>query len=339
MKGTLRILAGLGTVAVLAALVAPAALAQCPAAREFGAFGGKTNTKIIIDTNGLQDANLEVGTFWESGNSNTNAGGLHFNSPPLCPSQGNAALGALPWWQQGIAGSLNQPPFRAIRGFVASPGCEMNLCPSNGAFLTVVVEDQTGDGSDAGFTAYTVDETPAKPRWWDHGRTENDVIGNFTHIMNRFPKVDVTSSTGPPPNTRVNNQYADLAINFHGVSGAVNTPLPASNTLASYDIMMFHGLDIPGDPGRARSLWTQLKSIPYSDAAVVGDNIQVSCPDTAGDTYLAVGVTYKGGSGPAVKSFYVGASTRVECNPNIADPDDKPTIRPSHKKAAKPAGR
>lgn len=337
MKGSLKVLAALGATAMVAALLAPAALAQCPAGREFANFGGMSTVTPVyrIDTNGLQDNNNEIGTFWESSNSNNNAGGQHFGVPSTCPTQGVNGVSA-PWWLQGTTTYI-PPPFRGIRGFVASPGCTMTLCPNNGASLTVVVEDQTADGSDAGFIAYMADETPAATRWWDYGRTApaNGVPGNYQHTMERFPKANVTSSSGPPPGTTVTNGYANVDVNFHGVSGAGNTALPASSAIASYDIVMFHG---GSDPGRQRSAWSPLKSIPYSDAAVVGDQIAVPCPDTAGDTFLAVGVTYKGGAGPAVKSVLVGGSTAVECNPNIAQPDDdkgKPKFRPGH---AKPLG-
>lgn len=337
MKGSLKVLTALGATVVVAALLAPAALAQCAAAREFAGFGGKASiTPVIrIDTTPLQDTGNEIATFWESSTSANNAGGEHFGLPSTCPSQGGG--GALPWWQQGNT-TFIPAPFRGIRGFIASPGCTMTLCPGAGASLTVVVEDQTADGSDAGFIAYTVDETPPATRWWDHGRTQpaGGVPGNYTHQMELFPKVNVTSSSGPPPGTTVTNSYANVDVNFHGATGAANTPLPASSTIASYDIMMFHGAT---DPGRHRTAgWTQLKSIPYSDAAVVGDQIAVPCPDGVGDTFLAVGVTYKGGAGPAVKSVLVGRSQAVECDPNIAQPDDdvqKPKFRPGH---AKPLG-
>jgi len=44
-------------------------------------------------------------------------------------------------------------------------------------------------------------------------------------------------------------------------------------------------------------------------------------------------VTYKGGSGPSVKSVLVGGSTAVECTPSIAEPEQpKAKFRPGHRK-------
>jgi len=337
MNRTLGSLARPSIVIALAALIGPEAHAQCANAREFAGFGGMvTNTTVIrIDTNGLRDSNLEVASFWVTSDSTINSGGPHFGTPSLCPSQGGI-FGAVPWWQQGTSDN-NPPPFRGIRGFVASPGCEMTLCPPDGASLTVVVEDITADGKDAGFIAYTVDETPPTTRWWDHGRTEDDVVGLFTHTMQRFPKITVTYAYGPAPFITIGNNYADLRINFHGVSGPNNTPLSATAAIASYDVMKFFGQH---DPGRLRSAWTLLKTIPYEGVGIVGDQVQVPCPDTTGDSFLALGVTYKGGAGPPVKSIYVGRSISIECNPNIADPEQpKPKLRPAHKKPLSASGR
>lgn len=310
MKGMFKILLGVMAVALVAAMVAPSALAQCPQAREFGMFGGgMAANKIRIDMSAAGTQNitgLEIGRFWENGvPANTNSG---------CPSTPE-------WWVDAGA------PQRSIRGFIASPTCTMTVCPGVGASLNVVVEDETADGSNAGFIMFQVDETPASARWWDLERTANAPPGSGTTTIVpflNFPTVQVVGSVGPPPGTTVTNDYVDIAVNYHGAAGAANTRTPASTGIAAYDIMMSQGA---ADPGRSRASWMPLKQVNYTDASVSGDVIAVPCSgNPADDTFLAVGIEFVDG----VKSALVGEAVAVECDPNLADPEPK-IERPNRK--------
>lgn len=332
MKPSMRFLMGLGAALVIVALAAPAAFAQCPEAREVAMSGnGKTHGRIGVDTQAeipLLNNQTEVATFWETGTSN-NAGGAHFGTPSTCPS--DSGLAGAPWWKFGGAGNPD-PLTRSIQFFISSPGCTLPFCPAQEASITVLVEDQTADGTDAGFITYTANEIPGPIRWWDLARTDpaTQPSNDVTHIMHAFPTVDTTSSVGPPPNTTVTNNYRDVSINTWVVGPA--GPLPPNAVIDSFDIVYHHG---PGEPstGRVRSGWTALSSIPYANAGVIGDQILVPCPTIVDDTFLAVGITVDG-----VPSYYVGKSTAVECDPNIAEPDD-PTIRPRNQLRQKPLGR
>ena len=153
--------------------------------------------------------------------------------------------------------------------------------------------DQTANGFNAGFIAYSVDETPAGQRWWDLARTDPDASSgsSVTHVMSFYPSVEIVASSGAPPRVTITNNYEDVGILFHGVQGPDNTPLPGSARLRSYDVLWFNGA---GDPGRARSLWTLAKKIPYQDAAIVSDSVGVPCP-TDQHTMFAIGLTWEAG--------------------------------------------
>ncbi len=326
MKRTLNILAGLAAAVAIVALLAPASFAQCPQAREFGALaGGKTSSKINIDVSGFTNTNNESAQFWQTG---VPANGTGVGAAGSCHSQG--ADIAIAWWQ-----SLTDPGLRGIRGFVAQVGCTLPVCPESGASLTFLVEDVTADGQGAGFVMYTTDETPQGARWYDHARTDPAAAEGSValHAMGSFPDVVILGSAGPPPNTTVSGEYNDVGILFHGVQGAGDTQLPGSAQITTYDVMSASG----GDPGRARSGWTLEHKIPYSDAAIIGDSVNVPC---TGDvpTVLAIGITFDG----SVESVNVGAaSLPVNCDPGIADPDmDTPKVRrPSYTSRPSRSGR
>jgi hypothetical protein len=312
MKRSLKILGGIATAVAIVALVAPASHAQCPQARSFGGFpGGKTGSQVIVDASAFENAGNEFGQFWETGNA---ANGTGIGAAGTCDSQG-VGVG---WWQ--FVGTTTD---RGIRGFVAQPGCTLPVCPGVGSGLTFLVEDLTGDGQAGGYVVYDTDETPAGARWYDHARTDPNAApgSSLTHLMTPLPSVVVNQSTGPPPNTTVDNDYNDVGIAIHSVAdaGGVNVPNPASFIIDSYDVLFFQGAN---PPGALRSNWTFVKSIAYNDAAIVADQVNVPCPDgPTSQTFLAIGMTFNG-----VPSETVGPpSLPVACDPNVADPqpDDR----------------
>ena len=327
MKRTLKLLGGIAAVVAIVALAAPASHAQCPAARSFGGFpGGKLGAQVVIDASAFQDNNNELGQFWETGNPGNGSG---VGAAGSCDSQGSGT--ALAWWQ-----NVGTTTLRGIRGFVAQPGCTLALCPGVGASLTFLVEDMTADGSSSGFVMYTVDETPAGARWYDHARTDpNAGIGtSLTHVMGSLPAVFIGGSNGAPPATTASNDYADIGILFHGVTGAGNTPLPGSAQISSYDVMSASN----ADPGRDRSLWTLVQKVPYNDADILADQVVVPCPGgPVGTTVLAIGLTLDGG----IETSTVGpASLPFSCDPNLAVPEeDTPKVRRPSIKRQKPVSR
>ena len=306
MKRIFKLLGGIATVLAIVALAAPAS-AQCPQVRTFGAAGGKGGATVVIDGTAFQNVfGSELAQFWDSGNSGNGTG---VGGESSCPSS--------TWY------SLHGPStHNLINGFVSTAGCVLTACPDPGDSLTFLVEDRTADDSNAGFIIYKVDETPGGQAWYDTSRTDPAGGGGstLTHVMGSYPSVVVTSASGIPPVSTITNNYADIGILFHGVTGAGNTVLPGSDQIDSYDVLSASG----ADPGRLRSGWTLVQQVAYSDAAIIADAVVVPC--TGGvNTILAIGLTIDG-----IQSEYVGpASLPIACDPNLADPDTPRVRRPA----------
>jgi hypothetical protein len=311
MKGFSKALLGLAAAAVIVIGSMPVAEAQCANARNLGGgSGNNTNSRIKL-TAAWDLTDTAIGSIWQVGASGAvNSGGSHFGNGGACPVTNWVVTGGM---FPGL-GAI------AIDASLASPTCLLSNCPAPASTVITVVEDASPDGSTAGFVAYTVDETPAGFRWFDHARTIGQVVGINEVAFQEFPSVEVTASAGPPPNTSITSNYADLAINVHAAAGAGDTAQPASGSVVSYDILRATAMT---DPGRNRSAYTPVKSIPYSDAAVVADNIAVPCDGTAANTFLAVGVTYVDG----IQSILVGPAVAVECDPAHADPGGNQDLR------------
>jgi hypothetical protein len=302
---------------VIVSLVSSAAFAQCSPARRAAMRGdaathGRVGVNVFSHIPVLNNQ-TEVGSIWESGNPGNNTGGPHFGGLNTCPSATSGPAAGTPWWITGGAGT--QPAgARSIEFFIGSGICFMPACPNS---LTVLVEDVTADGSDAAYYLTTVDAIPANAvRVYDFSRGDaaSQPSNDVTHPMWNLPRVDVQSSSGPPPNTTLTNAYQNAEVAVWG-AGPFGGP---TQQVTHYDIYAVHA---PAPPGRARTLWgAPLKSIPYTNVppgAPVADTVDVPCPTTANDTYVAVGLTFDG----SVKSFYVGKHTVVECDPSIADPE------------------
>jgi hypothetical protein len=326
----------------------PAAYAQdCPVTRELGAGLATAAeiplcTRIRIDLSNGTGSDFTVNgneraSFYRLSNPSNNNGGPHFPANPNanCPSSG--------WIQTG--GMFPGTGFASIKAITASPTCILGWCAADNEQVVTVYEDVSDDGTDAGFIVYQVDGTPAELRFYDHGRT---VPGNpkgsiATHVLQAYPRVQVAGTAGPPPSTDATNNYADVAINFHGVTGSSNTPLPANAGIQSYDVLYFHGPFGDGPGGRDCANWTHVKSIPYNNASVVSDMVDVPCPTSVPGSnavsWLALGTTFVGGVQSEFVSFS-GTGQAVMCDPTIADPEH-PQHRPSiqRSKPAAPKGR
>lgn len=297
--------------AVVAASLAasPAARAQCATAESFASIGGMCGGYCIyvnVAATVAQNTTNQIGRFWDSADSTKNNG----VGGALCP----AAL----WWKfsnfPGPAGS------RGINGSISSTGCGMTACPALPGELTLLVEDwgptgPLGSGDTAYFIVWRVDTDPTNPfRLYNYARTNN--LNQGTYPFLEFPKVDVTASARVGMQVIITANFVDIAPNHHAVRLPGNTPIPPQETIVSLDLMKATGL---ADPGRWRSAWTQIATIPYS-GAVSQYVASVTCHDEVNDDWLAVGVTFDGGAGPDVPSALVGRAIALECDPNLADP-------------------
>lgn len=314
MKGS-RVILGIGVAALAVALAMPLSHAQCPVTQEFGAQGnGMLTGRIIIDTgtNNYPNNGNEFGSVWDTvqGSTQFSAGVHAFGGPAgdICPSSD--------WWDTGgtFLGTNS-----GIQGFIGSPTCFLVQCPAPTTRVTTLLEDQTPTSDNAGFILYSVDSTFQNIRPWDHARTagiEQVPSATAMQTFRHYPAVTVVNSVGPPPTTTLTNNYVDLALNYHGDDATA----AGTSAIVSYDILAHHGLT---DPGRLRSAYGlgQIHTIAYANAGVNNHMVAVPCPTSAADTWLAVGATFLDPDTPGnLKSILVGKATAVECNPNIATP-------------------
>jgi hypothetical protein len=324
-----KLILGVTAVAVMAAVLAPVANAQCATgAREFATVGGMNNQKLRVNTDGWHNSGQEIGRFWSANNSNDNN-----NFGGGCPSNdGTQTFGN--WWQSntGNANCAGSECY-GVRGALAGTNCGGSTCQDDP--LIVLVEDwgtagPPGVGDTAHFFAARIDLDAAgavAPRRWDFGLVDDSVNGQVIQGFvsgAEYPQAFVTSSNRAGSDVNTVQDYSDLGAS---VWAAVDTStgLPDSSLVVSYDICTFTGA---ADPGRDRSMWNCSASVPYADGAVTGNGVTVSCPNTVDDTFVAIGATFDGGSGPDVPSALVGRATQVECNPNIANPEQRrPAIR------------
>jgi len=288
----LRLLSSVAAMAIVAVVAAPIAEAACATNTPFASSGTGTTkagyAQVFVSPAGVTPLGDEIGRYWQATDSTANN-----NFSGTCP--------ATLWWKANVT-TLNL--------FVDGDA----NCPGTAA---------PGIGGDAKFVLWQANHTPALLRQYDLGRTAaNGTVFPFVP----FPTAHVASSGRNGMNIEVTINYADVAPNFHGVTGTcsgslpntcTNNPVLADDAIVSYELMLATGM---AEPGRLRTGWTQVASIPYPGAGVPGVFQSVACPDTLNDAFIAVGMTFEGGAGPDVTSTLVGAATRLECDPQLADP-------------------
>jgi hypothetical protein len=320
----MKLFAGVVSVAIVLAVAAPIAEAQCAAgARSFASIGGGTDpSKLRIDPAGTaggasDSVGTEIGRFWQADDS---ASGNNFEGN--CPTQGATQAGG-GWWQ--IANTTE----RGVFGLITGTGCFASTCPV-GDFI-VLVEDYgpsgpPGVGDSASFVGWRVNETPPDIRYWDLSRfCEGATNCTIPFVPYPVPMIISATKNDVTGERDLTADAADMSLNVY----VYNTqgPQPASGIIQSYDLMISHGA---GDPGRDRQNWSLLGQIPYNDSGLAGQPITVPCDTIVDDSYIAFGATFVGGPpGGPVESALVGQAIQIECDPNLADPGGniRPEIR------------
>lgn len=335
MKSMVKILLGAVAGAMILAVAAPIAEAQCVGTSNFASIGGSASTnKMSILPGGAHNSGAEFGRLWVCDNSNEGnnfVGGdpARPMDPAGCPSTGNGQTGG-GWWQ------VTNTSQRGVDGFADGPGCGLSSCPINSLDdwnLCLVVEDwgasgPPGVGDTAHFVGWRTNVTPASARPFDlaHFCGAQDSGAACTAAFEEFPVPRVTSATKSGLDRDIETgSDTDPAINVY-----VQTPAagPASGLIDGYDLMIHTGA---GDPGRDRNAdcggspcWSLLGSLPYGDAALPSVPITVPCPGLD-DAFIAFGMTFAGGPpGGPVPSQMVGRAIQIECGGNIADPIPTP---------------
>lgn len=339
----IRLLSGILVSAGILVVTSPSAVAQCGAGvRVFATIGGGTSTsKVRIlpgsSRNGTTGTvGSEIGRFWQSndstlGNNFTPSDPDKKMDPLRCPTTGNGQAGG-GWWQ------IAQTTKRGLSGAIGAVGCLASTCPFGD--LSVVVEDYGSAGAPgingtAHFIAFRVDETPADLRYWDFAKVappETDLL------FIEFPVPTITSSFKQGTDRVVTMNYANVSFHAHGQT--VAGPMSSTQIVATYDLMVHTG---DSDPGRLRSAatcaapnpggrcWTLIHQTPFTGVGPSGVTAVVPCESVTKDSFIALGVSFKGGTAN-VPSALVGRAVEIECDPNLADPP-RPKPRPISREA------
>lgn len=239
------------------------------------------------------------------------------------PQTNAAIIGAL--WQTGARSAANEGsgcedtswlnPYAGqwyINGFLNGLDPQGDLCQPTGCpsgDMTIVVEaPRSGGGAEFGVTR--VGETSFGFNYSTAGTLNTADI----------PRPNVSSSGRSGTNVNIN-------FTLPGRDSAYAGAAPVNQAISSYRIVRFRG---NADPGRGSGQWSLLQSFPYNSAGVSG-SLTIDCADTTQDEFIATQVSYDNGQ-------YLGAlvsqSVRIECDPNLANPDrdfkliDRPTTGP-----------
>jgi len=289
------------------------AWAQCAQPRLFRS-AGKGGNNVDVDVSAIDPAHTEIGRFWDSDNANFSNNGLSGpNFGNLCPS---------PLWfnPRGTAGNW------AIDAFLTEGACAQQGCPADK--LTAVIEAYDFDGppginGTAYYIGWMTDETPVDTRWYNYGDVDGATTATVLPMV-PFPDVFVINSARVPASADVDIVYqlASQTPNNHTWDHGAGVEFPTSDVVSEWHLMQYRGI---GDPGRLRSHWTKVQTIPYP--VPTGDSgtltYRVPCPSVGEDTYLAAGVGFNGGSAGVIDSALVGRAIQIECNPNLAQPDEQ----------------
>lgn len=264
--------------------------AACPLAKGFQlGFGNCADCAFVFpaDANKAIAGGVLKGRWWQAGNRTAHNEGSGSATPCNEPTY---------LVDDGTGGALTFYGF--MNGDWGQGTCEGVGCPSSD--LIMLFQTVSTDGSKA---YYAVGKAPGIDSW-DFG-----VVGNNWPLV-EVPRPRVTSSSRTAPVVTVGLQFNPPA-GARGEAGGY----AAESILTGYQVVIFQGT---GDPGRAANLWTNLGAvIPVTSTGAVVSGVQVTCSGTSTDAFIATKPIFDNGQ---YAGDYVSASTRIECDPTLADP-------------------
>ncbi len=165
----------------------------------------------------------------------------------------------------------------------------------------IVVAISEAQGTTANFAIAQADETPTRNFHFN--------LANMT--LTPIPRPQITNRSRAGDIVTLDMQAVDVASGFSTRFGGV-----AASYITGINFYSFTGNT---DPGRDAAAWTFLRTEPYVAGATAALSVDVDCSDQLSDVFLAAGVQLTG----EYNTVHLGASTIVECDPTLADPDDK----------------
>lgn len=276
---------GIAGVLVLAGAVTNAS-AACNPTKDFKlAFGSADHNMVFpAGTNSVIGGGVLKGRWWQAGNRGA------ANESGNCPEQTYLL-------DQG--GGLITV-FGQSGGDVLGTGACLNFgCPAGA--MVLLVQTLSTDGTRAYYAVGKVNEIGGE---FDFGR------GNVDWPVVEIPRPRVTSSSRGGSTVTLNLSF-DPPAGAHGEADG----FARSSILTGYQVVRFEG---SADPGRDSASWQNIGAvIPVTETGATLGGFGAVCGGTTDDVFIAMRPIFDGGQQAA---DYVGASTRIECNPASADP-------------------
>lgn len=248
----------------------------------------------------------------------SDAGDYFINCPPdaVCTIAGGVLKGR--FWQAGNRGAANEGAACPEATWLLETGAgQLTIFgQSGGDILGTGPCDNTGCVANAQVTVIGTISTDGTKGYYAVGKV-NETVGEFLYnrggtdwAMTEIPRPRVTNSSRGGSTVTVNLSF-DPPSGAHGEADSFSR----SSILTGYQVVRFEGA---ADPGRLPAAWSNLGAvIPVSEGGATLGGLAAVCGGTTDDVFLAMRPVFDGGQ---FSSDYVGASTRIECDPAVADP-------------------
>lgn len=299
-------------VALGVAVASPAALALCPVDVTFGQVGsaGNCGGSCYVKSSGQNTMlSLNKSFFWRVGGGDPTIGPGDDNGK----YQANGTGGNKPWIIGDAAGNPYPGGFQMNSGWNQgeTDGCANATSQTMaGAFF-----DTNSLSTEAFYAVSTANLNLATSgAQWDFG------AGNAHIVLQPIPALQITNSTRNLDNSInltvqwTNNSSAAFTPNL--ASGATPSTVITGYTIHSREIARVATL--PND--RNRAAWSA-PLVTVAGAGASTGSLTVVCGNvTDNNVYLSLGINFDSGF---TSPFVGAASTRIECNPNLANPAGK----------------
>jgi hypothetical protein len=323
------ILAVVATVAV----ITPPAQASCSQPFQFGSAYAPGVTAVYVYAPAPASLNTaganRLGRFWEPGKRNSPTPGVANNAGQDdggCDAKVSCGgsfpdwftrFGTFPWYVNG------QMDSGLVDGCPGVPG-DGDLSGPDEIIIAIFDRDQA-PGPNGGDAYYYVARTFFRGTDAPEFNIKRNTACNWQDFqMKPIPHANVTLSSRVDSNTvSLDFSLADVGgVNGgHQIRDANCAAAAPYSTITGYRICQFEGL---ADPGRLASAWTCAAGPATGPGGATVNGFQVDCADVTppidNDKFIAIQLVYDGG---AYLSEYVSKSVRVECDPNIAQPEGR----------------
>lgn len=276
-------------IAVLGAAITDAN-AQCANAKDFKtAFGEGGDSFIVFPA----DADITIGgpnlkgRFWQAG-----ARTLH-NEGTTCPESSYfIPADVAPAGKLGIFGALN--------GDYWGTTCINLGCPTGSMIL--LVQTRSTDGLKSYFAVGKATETAGG---FDFSTA--DPGADWTVLESPRPRVQTSGRNSGIVN--VSLHFDAPSVHAHGT-----TPTDENSTITGYQIFR---VTSNTDPGRAPGAWGPVVETLNTGAGGADTTMNVDCSGITTDVFIGTRVIFDNGQ---FLSDDISQATKIECDPNVAEP-------------------